>query len=306
MASAEEPAIQSFWQNHPVGENLVGRLNNDFDGDYESFFEAYDKWYYGRQGHVLKALDRFDWHDRRVLEIGLGQGADSEQLIRRSARWSGIDLTQESVRRVALRLKLRRLQHEGIVQASALAIPFKDSEFNVVFSHGVLHHIPNIHDAQREIRRVLKDDGRLIVMVYARWSLNYQIAIRWVRRLGLMALYVLPFEPGGIYGAHLRNARQEGLWNYLAMRNFVHRSTDGPDNPYSKVYDKRALCSDFADFELIRTFKCYMHAPPLPVHRAPGQSAFGWHLWAEFRPLHTNTRSSDEAVSSKTNDVRSD
>ena len=52
--------------------------------------------------HIPECLDRIDWQDKKVLEIGLGQGAESEQLIRRGARWSGLDLTEESVDRVGL------------------------------------------------------------------------------------------------------------------------------------------------------------------------------------------------------------
>jgi len=35
--------------------------------------------------------------DGKVLEIGLGEGAESERLIRQGARWSGVDLTTEAV-----------------------------------------------------------------------------------------------------------------------------------------------------------------------------------------------------------------
>ncbi|HEY5048990.1 MAG TPA: class I SAM-dependent methyltransferase [Rhizomicrobium sp.] len=262
----------------------MGRPLEEFSGDYEAFFEAYDGWYYGTQPHVLKALDGFNWKDRRVLEIGLGQGADSEQLISRGACWSGIDLTAEAVDRVSKRLGLRGLGYDVLAQASATAIPFRASHFDFVFSHGVLHHIPDILAAQREIRRVLKDDGCLVIMVYARNSLNYQLSIRWLRRIGLAILYVLPFKFSGVYGDHKHNAQKSGLWNYLSIRNFIHRSTDGADNPYSKVYDRASLVQDFPDFEIVRTFRRYMHAPPLPLHGVPGEALFGWHLWAELRP----------------------
>jgi hypothetical protein len=88
-----------------------------------------------------------------------GQGAESEQLIRRGALWSGLDLTNESVERVRARLSLRGLPHEDLRQGSALRIPWPDSHFDVVFSHGVLHHVPDVKTAQAEIRRVLRPGG---------------------------------------------------------------------------------------------------------------------------------------------------
>ena len=88
----------------------------------------------------------------------------------------------------------------------------------------------------------------------------------------------------GILAAHLRNAERDGLINYLRMERFVHASTDGPENPYVKVYDLKEVRADFPDFEIIESWRAFMHAPPLPVHRMPGGSRIGWHLWVRMRP----------------------
>jgi ubiquinone/menaquinone biosynthesis C-methylase UbiE len=284
LMAQQDEAIKSRWEEIPVGENIIGSLSGDFGGDYDAFFRAFDVWRYKTEGHIVHALDRFQWQGKRVLEIGLGQGTESEQLIRRGAVWSGIDLTEESVTRVRMRLDMRGLSYEQLVQGSSTQLPFPDRQFDIVFSHGVLHHIPNVDAAQREIRRVLKDDGRLVMMVYARHSLNYHLAIKIIRRLGLTLMYVLPTPLRGVYGEHKKLAREAGLLEYMKMRNFIHRSTDGPTNPYSKVYDRKTIEKDFAAFELINSFKLFMHAPPLPVHGLPGGRIFGWHLWAELKP----------------------
>ena len=41
------------------------------------------------ENHIPACLDALGVSGKRVLEIGLGQGADSESLIRRGARSSG-------------------------------------------------------------------------------------------------------------------------------------------------------------------------------------------------------------------------
>ena len=66
---------------------------------------------------------------KKVLEIGLGEGSDSERLIRLGARWSGVDLTAESVSRVRTRFTLRELPYEELRQGSVLDLPFGDSAF---------------------------------------------------------------------------------------------------------------------------------------------------------------------------------
>lgn len=279
-----EPKIKDFWQTHPCGAELVGDLSDETRVEYEEFFRRYDDFRYSLEAHILKNLDRIDFAGKRVLEIGLGQGADAEQIVRRGGVYSGADLTEESVKRVRMRFELRGLEFERIEQASALALPFDDNSFDIVFSHGVLHHIPEIGKAQAEIARVLKPDGRLIAMLYAKWSLNYLFAISIARRLGLLAMYSLGIKAGGIYGDHLGNAKKVGIGKYLSMQNFINVSTDGPFNPYSKVYGRREIEADFSDFELLETHKEFMHAPPLPVHRLPLARFLGWHLWATLRP----------------------
>ena len=279
-----ENDIHDFWQSHSCGADLVGDLSADDRNEYEQFFERYDQYRYAKEPHILKNIDAIEWQGKKVLEIGLGQGSDAEQIVRRGGVYNGIDLTDESVRRVLMRFSLKELPFERIEQASALDIPFADDTFDIVYSHGVLHHIPEIKGAQVEIARVLKPDGKLIAMLYAKWSLNYLLSIFVLRRLGLAGMYALGLRGRGIYAAHLKNARAIGIGKYLSMNNFINVSTDGPFNPYSKVYGPREVVEDFPDFEILASHKEFMHAPPLPVSFLPLSGVLGWHLWVEMAP----------------------
>jgi len=292
----DEQTVQQFWQEHACGDAQVGGLREQFGDDYESFFAAYDTFRYDNERHLPGCLRALNVAGKRVLEIGLGEGADAETLIRAGARWSGVDLTGESVSRVQTRLTLRALPFDQLKQASVLDLPFADDSFDLVFSHGVLHHVPDIAQAQREISRVLRPDGELVMMVYARWSLNYLVSIAVLRRAGLLAAAglaragLLPASrSAGLLGAHLQNARDVGLWRYLRLTEFTHHNTDGPANPYAVVYDRRRVQRDFPSFVVTRAYKRFMHAPPLPVHRLPGETALGWHLWVHLRPVVNGT-----------------
>lgn len=288
----EEAEIQSFWESHPCGDQLLGGLDRVFEGNYIAFFDAYDKARYELESHIPNCLDALNVNDRKVLEIGLGQGAESEQLIRRGAHWTGLDLTREAVARVKTRLQIRGLSYDDIWQGSVLRIPAADDAFDIVFSHGVLHHVPDIGAAQSEIQRVLKPDGRLVVMLYARRSLNYQVAIKVIRRAVLLAAWPLRKHiTSGILATHLRNAESEGLAHYLRLDRFIHASTDGPASPFARVYDLSEVQRDFKSFEISRWHKHFMHAPPLPVHGLPGGRLMGWHLWVEMSPRSEEARS---------------
>ena len=124
-------------------------------------------------------------------------------------------------------------------------------------------------------------------MLYAKLSLNYVLSIAVLRRMGLLTLYTLSragVRIGGIYGRHLANARSLGLAHYLSLDQFTHRNTDGPANPYSKVYTLAAARRAFPSFVIARAHKEFMHAPPLPVHHLPLARFAGWHLWLHMRP----------------------
>jgi ubiquinone/menaquinone biosynthesis C-methylase UbiE len=280
MSRAAETDIGAFWEANPCGEELVGGRKED----WAAFYEKYDAFRYRTESHIPVWIDQLGVSGLDVLEIGLGQGADSEQLIRRGARWTGIDLTAEAVARTRRRLDLKTLPYTDVLQGSAVRLPFADASFDLVYSFGVLHHIPDIEAVQAEIARVLRPGGRLAVMLYARRSLNYWLSIGVVRRLGLLALHLAGRRGSGIYAEHLANARQMGIGDYLKMSYFIHRNTDGPANPYSKVYDVAEIERDFVAFETVSAAKHFMHAPPLPVRHLPFASMLGWHLCAVLKP----------------------
>lgn len=77
--------VQSFWNSHPSGRHIVGGLHRAFAHDYERFLTTYDTWRYEQESHIPACLGQVDWRGKRVLGIGLGQGAESEQIIRRGS-----------------------------------------------------------------------------------------------------------------------------------------------------------------------------------------------------------------------------
>lgn len=287
----DEQTIREFWQENTCGDAQVGRLRQRYNGDYDRFFTDYDRFRYQNERHLATCIDALNVAGQQVLEIGLGEGSESERLIRQGAHWTGVDLTAESVERVRTRMTVRGLPYHDLRQGSVLDLPFADDTFDMVFSHGVLHHVPDIKQAQHEIHRVIRPGGELVIMVYARWSLNYLVSIGLIRRAVLLGTFpfaragILKSDPsGGTLAAHLGNAMKIGLFRYLRPGEFVHHNTDGPANPYAVVYDRQRVELDFPSFQVTRTYKRFMHAPPLPVHRLPGESIMGWHLWVHLVP----------------------
>jgi ubiquinone/menaquinone biosynthesis C-methylase UbiE len=102
----------------------------------------------------------------RVLEIGPGTGYYTLDM----AEWVGpdggveiFDLQQEFLDHVSARAAERGLANVVPTQGDATSLSFEDASVDAVVLTAVLGEIPDTLAALREIRRVLKPDGRLIV-----------------------------------------------------------------------------------------------------------------------------------------------
>lgn len=273
-----EPNIRDFWNSNLPGERTT---DSKFAAEAERFFAEYDKQRYTVEGHILGCLDAIEWRDKDTLEIGLGQGADSEQLIRRGARWSGLDLTPEAVTRVRTRLQLRNLPFADIREGSIVDPPYAPASFDIIYSHGVLHHVPDIKAASAQITKMLRPGGELIVMLYAKWSLHYLVSISLYYRALISAAYLMR-KSGGTAGRQFPFIRQAGgLLPYLRMKNFLHHNTDYAENPYTKVYDVREVARDFPEFRVVKAYKRFLTCEPLPI--SGRGNILGWHLWAHLK-----------------------
>ena len=281
--------IKNFWEDNPCGENLTGKKDK-----WEIHFKNYDKFRYSTESHILQELNGIDFKNKNVLEIGIGQAADSEQIVNRGGIWNGLDITDAAIERAKTRFSINKMKYGEIKKGSAIKIPWPDNTFDIVYSHGVLHHIKNIEIAQQEISRVLKPKGELVIMLYNKNSLNYWISIRFIRRVSLLIIFLLNKLNFKIFKnktitSHINNIEKYGLFEYLKIKNFIHRNTDGPENPYSRVYALKEAKSVFNNF-LLKHHKIHFinkrHFPGISILQKSLyqylEGKFGWHIWLFF------------------------
>jgi ubiquinone/menaquinone biosynthesis C-methylase UbiE len=180
-------------------------------------------------------------------------------------------------------------------RADAENLDFADESFDLVYSHGVLHHTPDTAAAVSEIHRVLKPGGRAMVMLYHRGSYNYRVGIRVLRRAGAGLLKTeggiklvnrLTGEPVESLRDHAQLLRASTN-GFLSSDEFLSQSTDGAGNPLARVYsrrDARELFKDFRKVELRAYFLNKRFIPlvgkflPRAIESALA-SRWGWHLW---------------------------
>lgn len=89
--------------------------------------------------------------NKRVLEVGSGRGYLQDIV----PDYTGLDISPAVASRY----------HKPFVAASATAMPFPDNSFDGIWTIWVLEHIPEPERALREMRRVLKPNGILLLAV---------------------------------------------------------------------------------------------------------------------------------------------
>lgn len=102
----------------------------------------------------------------RVLEIGPGTGyytLDVARALRPDGALDIFDLQQEMLAHTTRRVVAAGLINVAPQQGDARELPYEDATFDAVFLVTVLGEIPDRAAALREIHRVLKSDGRLVV-----------------------------------------------------------------------------------------------------------------------------------------------
>jgi ubiquinone/menaquinone biosynthesis C-methylase UbiE len=289
MAEDLKTRVHDFWQANPCGTKFAqGEVGT------REFFDAVERHRYQTESHIREVVGFDRWRGRDVLEVGCGLGTDGINFARAGAVYTGIDLTEASIE-----LARRRFEMEGLNAdlkvADAESLPFKGESFDLVYSHGVLHHTPDTERAVGEIHRVLKPGGAAMVMLYHKNSYNYYVNIMALRRMGVR---LLRFDWGprlvrkitGEDEGRLRKLQQlyrRDPKRLLDRDEFLNQNTDGAGNPLARVYTRREATAMFSNFRDVRTEVHFLNKRwipligrlmPPPLERSLGRLA-GWHLW---------------------------
>lgn len=209
--------VREFWERAACGEDLLLE-SMDLRGFAEQARRRYEL-----EPFIAPFAQFGACRGQRVLEIGLGLGADHQQFAQAGAQLWGVDLTQRAVSITGRRLALLGLTSELAV-GDAENLPFDDGFFDLVYSWGVIHHSPDTPRAISEIFRVLKPGGRCRVMIYNKRSLVGLML--WVRY--------------GLGRLHPLTTLEEIYARYL-------------ESPGTKAYTEAEAAAMFAMFDQVKT-----------------------------------------------------
>ena len=95
---------------------------------------------------LKKTIERYGLNDKKILEIGSGNGRFQDIV----ADYSGVDISED----------LQKFYHKPFfVVEDGKHYPFQDESFDFVFTNAVFEHIPNIDLALSEMIRITKRGG---------------------------------------------------------------------------------------------------------------------------------------------------
>jgi SAM-dependent methyltransferase len=121
-------------------------------------------WYVGRRQIIRSLIERIcttlSNSNLRILDVGCGTGANLKVLAE-YGQAEGVDISQQAIdfcrERGLDSVKLGAIEH----------LPYESSYFELVTALDVIEHLDDDVAGLREIRRVLRRDGRLLVFVPA-------------------------------------------------------------------------------------------------------------------------------------------
>ena len=159
---ASEIDVEAAWTD----PKLANILYHDWEAS------TYDeKWSISFDERCISyARDRFtnvagvqDWPYERALELGAGTGFFLLNLKQAGVLDGGCvtDLSPGMVQAALRNAQNLGFEIQGEV-ADAECLPFADESFDLVVGHAVLHHIPDVETAFREVIRVLRPGGRFV------------------------------------------------------------------------------------------------------------------------------------------------
>lgn len=115
-------------------------------------------------GRVLKP-SAFDVAGcKRILDAGCGNGRHCKHILRRAdpdAHVFAFDLSQRMLKRASRRVKGDRVHY---VAADLTRLPYADEFFDAIVCGWVLEHLPDPRPGLRELTRILRPGGKLLLM----------------------------------------------------------------------------------------------------------------------------------------------
>ena len=136
---------------------------------YEKLASTYDLTF-GPTLHPgrLEAIERMGIKSGdRILEVGVGTGINTS-LYPPKCHVTGIDLSSSMLEKARERVAREGLRNVRLIEMDASRLTFADDSFDIVYAPYVISVVPDPVQVVREMRRVCRPGGRIIVLNHFR------------------------------------------------------------------------------------------------------------------------------------------
>ncbi|HUZ62798.1 MAG TPA: class I SAM-dependent methyltransferase [Acetobacteraceae bacterium] len=252
--------VAEYWNRRPCNLRHSPR-----EVGSRAYFDEVGERKYFVEPHIPAFAEFPRWHGKRVLEIGCGIGTDAVSFVRAGADYTGVELSEASLTLARQRFALFGLRGELLhANAEALDAVGEAGSFDLIYSFGVIHHTPHPEAVLRHVRRLVRPDGELRVMVYARDS--------WKDAMIEAGLD----QPEAQHGCPIAFTYTTGQARALLEQAGFEAVSITQDHIFPYVVEKYVRY----EYELQPWFA----AMPRAMFRALEQR-FGWHLLIRARPV---------------------
>jgi SAM-dependent methyltransferase len=102
----------------------------------------------------------------KVLEAGCGVGAQTRIVAKLNpeTQFTAIDISIDSIKEAESLMKLLGISNVEFIQSDIQHLPFENETFDHILVCFVLEHLINPSDALQELKRVLKKDGKIMII----------------------------------------------------------------------------------------------------------------------------------------------
>lgn len=135
---------------------------------WDKFYETNDLNSYmisKRLDKTLDILDSINKSELNIIELGCGAGQSSERILNRGHKYIGVDISQQLIKCAKERCGkyIKSKKANFYAQSVDERLPIKPKTQDVVIIIGMLQYVDDIDFCFDEIKRILKDDGHILI-----------------------------------------------------------------------------------------------------------------------------------------------
>ncbi len=168
------------WNHKPVGHERSKEKpgENTYHEDIRQYRYGYETPF------IVRLFGLNNLENKKVLEIGVGNGIDAGEIVKGGGTYTGLDITPKHIELTTQYLQKilnrKEISPHRLIAGDLLEQEMQ-KEFDVVYSFGVLHHIEHEELYLKKINQLLKDNGTLRIALYAKFSFfSFYMYFTWV------------------------------------------------------------------------------------------------------------------------------